>query len=460
MFGIGSTQTLEAQRFNNARRRLAWENPTGMSPLMAFLSMIDQTEETNVPRFEGYEERFKSPRSTTVAANSVGPFVTVTGEAIADSGTGMTIADGATFYLRVKVAEEFRTRDILWANALTVASGRKSRRAVITSINTEDNTLTLRAIEDWSGVRNTSANVNINVASIGTTSPEGDRANAGGVKFPVDTYNQTQIFRTTIGPFTRTALKAGMKWDKTGIYKKAAKEAQVRHTIQQELSFLFGEFKTDMVATKEGFSMPERKMGGLVWYLDQWDRGSIANGGLFNYRPGEADLTNVDWRDNDQKRHINFNGGNITMDEWDELMRRLFLFNSSSGFEKLGICDTNFLHNFNSFAKRAGLVVRSYNEKDTTYGMHITSYETQAGVLHFKTSPLFNENPMFRNGCIIADLGSLTYSPLQDSDTRLLTNRQPNDADYRFDEWVTEAGLNVEFPERSMYLENLGKIIY
>jgi len=460
MFGIGSTTSLEAQKHTNARRRLAWENPTGMAPLMAFLSMIDQTEETNQPKFDGYEERFKSPRSITVAANSVGPFVNADGTAATDGGTGIVVADGATFYLRVKKAEEFRTRDILWAKGLTVGSGRTARRAIVTAIDTDDNTLTLRAIETWTGVRNTSSNVSINVASIGTATPEGDRANSGGVKFPVDTYNQTQIFRTAIGPWTRNALKAGMKWDKTGIYRKAAKEAQVRHTIQQELSFLFGEYKTDMVVTKDGHTMPERKMGGLVWYLDQYDKGNIANGGLFDYRPDEADLSSVDWRDYDQKRHINFAGANITLEEWDELMRRLFLFNSSSGFEKLGLCDTKFLHNFNSFAKKAGLVTRSYNEKETTYGMQITTYETESGMLHFKTSPLFNENPMFSNSCTILDLGSITYRPFQDSDTQLLKNRQPNDADYRLDEWMTECGMELEFPERCMYLENLGKIIH
>jgi hypothetical protein len=459
MFGIGSTSSLEAQKHLNARRRLAWENPTGMAPLMAFLSMIDNTEITNQPRFDHYEERYKSPRSTTVGANSVGPFVKEDGTAETDGGTGIVVADGGTFRLVVANAEEFRTRDIVWVKGLTVGSGRTARRAIITAINTDTNVLTLRALEAWTGVRNTTGNNSLNIAAIGTATPEGDRANAGGVKFPVDLYNQTQIFRTSIGPWTRNALKMGMKWDKTGVYKKAAREAQVRHSVMMELAFLFGEFKTDMTTTKDGFTMPERKLGGLMWYLDQWDKGNTDNGGLFNYRPGEADLSSVDWRDYDQKRHINLAGGNVTLEEWDELMRRLFLYNSSIGFEKLALCDTIFLHRFNQAAKKNGMVVRSYNEKDTTYGMQITTYETENGIIHFKTTPVFNENPMFQSSAMIVDLGSMAYRPYQDSDTTLLKNRQPNDADYRLDEWMTEAGLEIEFPERSMYIENLGKII-
>jgi hypothetical protein len=40
-------------------------------------------------------------------------------------------------------------------------------------------------------------------------------------------------------------------------------------------------------------------------------------------------------------------------------------------------------------------------------------------------------------------------------DTELLTQRQPNNADYREDEWLSESGLELEFPESNMYLQNV-----
>lgn len=459
MFGIGSTTSLEAQKNQNARRRLTWENPTGVAPLMAFMSMIDSEDETSQPKWDFFETRYKSPRSITVIANAAGPFINTDGTDFADGGTGIVAAAAAILTIVVDDAEEFRTRDIVWLKGLTVASGNTHRRAIITAIDPDADTIKVRTLESWTGVRNTTANNGIHVVSIGSATPEGDRSNAGGMTYPVELYNQTQITRTSIGPWTRNALKMGAKWDKTGVYRKAAKEGQLRHMLMMELAFLFGDYRTDSVRTKDGHLMPERKMGGFLWYLKQWDKGNTANGGLFEYRPGGTDLTSVAWRDYPEKRHIDLAGANITLEEWYELMRRAFMFNSSTGWEKLVLCDSLFLHRFNEAARANSLITRTVNNRDTTYGMSITSYESENGVLHFKTSPVFNESPLFSNSGMIIDLGTATYMSYQDTDTELLANRQPNDADYRLDEWMTECGLELNFPERCMWIENLGKII-
>ncbi len=459
MFGIASTSTLEAQRFTSARRTLAWENPTGMAPLMAFLAMMGDGETTNSPYYEHFEERTKFIHSTTEMANAAGPFVNADGTDMTDGGSGITVADSGVFRFKVASAERFRTRDVLWLKGLTVGSGATDRRAIVTSIDTDTNIITLRAFGVWTGVRNTTANNDIVVMSVGTASAEGERANFGGMTFPVTTYNQTQIFRTTIGPFTRTAGKQGMKWDKTGAYKKAAKDGQIRHSVQQEMAALFGEYRTDTVQTKDGFNMPERKMGGMQWYLKQWDKGNTTNGGLFNYRPDGADLTNSAFADAVDKRNIELAGANLTREEWDELMRRLFIYNSGLGFEKLCLCDTKFLFKFNSFARNNSIPTRVVNEKSTTYGMQVVTYETEAGVVHFKTSPIFNDSPFFDSSAFFLDMGSISYRPFQDTDTELYPNRQAKDADYRFDEWITESGIEIDFPERSMYVGNLGKLV-
>ena len=44
---------------------------------------------------------------------------------------------------------------------------------------------------------------------------------------------------------------------------------------------------------------------------------------------------------------------------------------------------------------------------------------------------------------------------MQGRDTELLKNRQNNDEDLRKDEWLTEAGLELRFPESHMYLQNV-----
>jgi hypothetical protein len=40
-------------------------------------------------------------------------------------------------------------------------------------------------------------------------------------------------------------------------------------------------------------------------------------------------------------------------------------------------------------------------------------------------------------------------------DTVKLKNRQPNDADYRKDEYLTEAGFEIRFPESHMYFDGV-----
>lgn len=461
MFGIASTTALAAQKDLNARRRIAWEYPTGTAPLMALMSMINNEEETTQAQFTHHEERFKAAYTTTAMANAAGPFMNTDGTDVAGA-TSMTIARGAIFKIKVVDASDFRWRDVLWLRGLTLGAGggTKDRKAIVTEVDPTNNVLTVRALEVWTGVSNAiTVNTGIYVTAIGTAAAEGDRSGTGGMKFPVQMYNQTQIFRTDIGPWTRSALKLNLKWDETGGYKKNCRDAQVRHMIAMELSFLFGDYGVDMVTTRDGYLMPENKMGGLLWSMKQYEKGNVSNGGLFEYRPGESDITSSDWRTEEKKRVINLEGGNITLEEWENLMVRAFISNSNLGYEKLALCDRSFLHKFNRVAKNCSLVTRQMNSKEESYGFKITSYETESGIINFATSPLFNGNPAFADSCMIVDVGRLTYQKFQDTDTTLLKDRGPKDADYRKDEWMTECGLKSEFPESHLFIEGLGNII-
>jgi hypothetical protein len=50
------------------------------------------------------------------------------------------------------------------------------------------------------------------------------------------------------------------------------------------------------------------------------------------------------------------------------------------------------------------------------------------------------------------------YRPLTDSDTDIEKMIQAPDADKRKDQWLTEAGFEIRFPEAFMYVEDLGGI--
>jgi hypothetical protein len=92
---------------------------------------------------------------------------------------------------------------------------------------------------------------------------------------------------------------------------------------------------------------------------------------------------------------------------------------------------------------------------EDTYGMNVVQHLTPFGTIYYKTHPLFSQNATLRYNALFVDVQNLKYRYLSGRDTELLTKRQPNDADYRKDEWLTECGLELRFPESHMYLQNV-----
>ena len=66
------------------------------------------------------------------------------------------------------------------------------------------------------------------VVLIGTAYAEGARTGTGGIVFPYEIMNNTQIFKTPY-EMTRTALKEPLRYDKTGAYKDMSKSNGIKH---------------------------------------------------------------------------------------------------------------------------------------------------------------------------------------------------------------------------------------
>ena len=75
-----------------------------------------------------------------------------------------------------------------------------------------------------------------------------------------------------------------------------------------------------------------------------------------------------------------------------------------------------------------------------------------------KNPALFNSLPLLKYTGVYLDVGNLMYRSLNDRDTTCLKNRQGNGEDRRTDEYLTEAGLEVRFPESHMIIENMRTI--
>ncbi len=464
LFGLITTAELAATYSNNARRVVFYQYPNGKFPLMGLLSLADEAEQVDKQEFGWNEDRFVLPTSKSVAANAAGCFTDLTGAAGAPGADltsgGWSQAVNTQIRIKVQNAAQFRTRDVIWMKDVPgTASSLKQINAVVDAVWPVQNTIDVHLIVAVTNALNDSTTVGIAVDFVGSASVEGGFSKLGGYQFPITPTNYTQTFRTVVGPFTRAALKAGQKFDSTGVYQTAAKQAHIRHMIALEFNAFFGVRGSNLVYDgDDGVTKTEKTSGGLLYFLRQWELGNISNGGIVDYRPGGSDITASDWKTEDLKRIISLNGATVTKDQFDRLIQMVFRYNSDTSWERLCVCGAGFLGLFQRFAEKNSIKVVEINSKENTYGMTMTIWHTAWGDLYFKVHPLFTENPRFTNSAFFTDMGSIKYHSLTDSDTELLDNRQANDYDGRKDEWLTEYGLEFNFPERHMFVDNCGGI--
>ncbi len=453
---------LVATQSNNARRQVFYQYPQGAFPLMGLLSLMEDLEELDKQTFAWNEDRYVLPKSTTAMANAAGPFTDTSGASGA-VGVDLTAAGWSatvnvtTARIKVVDASVFRVRDVVHVKDVPgTASSIKQYKGIVDAVWPAQNTIDVRCIETVANFLNTVAANGLYVTAIGTASTEGGFSKKGGVTFPIEPSGYTQIFRTPVGPFSRNALKMGQKFDSTGIYKTAAKQAHIRHMTMMENAAFWGVRGSNSVLdADDGETKIEKTMGGLLWYLQEWEKGTTGNGAHVTYRPNGTNLIASAWDADDDKRILSFNGGTVTKNQFESIIERIFFRTGDGSFEKLFVCGSGLLSVLNRFAEANSIKVVQLNAKEDTYGMQITMWETIYGTLYFKTHPLFTEHPAYRYSGFIVDLSSIGYHPYQDSDTTLLTNRQARDFDGRKDEWLTECGVEIKFPERHMYIDNL-----
>jgi hypothetical protein len=183
-----------------------------------------------------------------------------------------------------------------------------------------------------------------------------------------------------------------------------------------------------------------------MWFLRQWE---LTSNNPYGVAGASAN-------GDDGKRIIELSGS-ISMETFETYIERVFRTTNNKSNEKLVLCGNGALSALNrAYGNRTQFT--STLPAGDTYGMEFVKHVTPFGTLLYKTHPLFNLNPSLRNSMLIVDVGYLKYRYVAGRDTELLSNRQPNNADYREDEWLTEAGLELRFPEAHMYINNLTTI--
>ena len=455
MLGLMSSASLESTYSEKAIRSIFWKYPQGKAVLTYLLSLMD-SEETDKPKFSWFEQRHQHAESTTATSGSLGaggagPF-TNSAVTVSEAAAGFSFTAGTTYGVFVTDASKFRVDDVVWIKRVpnAAASAYLDLKGSVTAIDTTSNYLLITSNETVASVSNdTDANA-ITIMVIGKAAAEGDRSREGGFDFPIEVENCTQIFRETVGPFSRNALKAGQRFDKTGVYTSAVKQASLRLTESMEMATLFGERAVRTVTNQNGKSVPQRFMGGVLWFLKEYEK---ANGGTFTYRPGGSAITSSSWATEEAKRVCQVNG-TVTMAQLEGLIRRAFEDTADSSFEKLLLCGSALYSVFQTYFEMKSIKTTTLKTKEESYGMTINMWESPWGTLYLKSHPLFQRSALRSSGFIL-DVGCLGWNDLQDSEVTLLKNRQNNDEDGRKDEFLGEGGLVVKAPENHLYLEGV-----
>ena len=441
ILGITTSDASEAYWSENARRKVFHQYPQGAAPLTGLLSLMG-SEGTDKTKFGYWEDRMDphySSTKVTAAGTNGGPFDSWASSVVGtDEADPFSAAVGDSLAIYVNDYTQFRIRDVVWVKGALNSSGAVISLKGVIIVEPTTDVIVIRLIEALTNCANDATNLALGVFAIGSATGEGDRSKTGGNSRPLEIENYTQIMRTAYS-LSRSALKGGLRYDSEGEHREKAKKNALRHSILQEKSNFWGTRATANVTNADGEVVPEKKMGGIEWYIKQWELGNTANGGAFDYRPGGGDLTNTAWTADDDKRMIDVQG-TINKSQWNDLMERLFRYTNEENFQKLCLCGSGFISVFSEFVDNNTTVKRKLFDSGKA-GFSFVEWESPHGTIMFKSHPLFNQHVDFRNSAFFLDMGNLKYRYLNDSDTELLENRQANDADKRKDESLCQLML-------------------
>tara|TARA_R110000751_G_scaffold211081_2_gene314686 strand:- start:735 stop:2246 length:1512 start_codon:yes stop_codon:yes gene_type:complete len=269
-----------------------------------------------------------------------------------------------------------------------------------------------------------------------TGAPDGWRDELSDVEF------FTQIFKTSV-PLMSGSMQATKYRGYANEWKRIYGEHVKSHKMDLENAFLFGYGKYTSADVRNSWGIEPfiRNKGGKKYQLG-YSGTKHGSGSGYDVRAGFHYDGVVDIMDD----FMNYEGGNSG--------QKLCLTSRKviNALHKVGA--GNFLSNSlkpEGTASDASGVFRAGMEvKNSSFmPIDITSISTSWGAMNFVAHPLFRHDMEDKAVCI--DLKHVTMRPLAGNghsrDTFVETNIQENDIDGRKDQIVTEAGLEILFPE-------------
>lgn len=303
------------------------------------------------------------------------------------STVSTAISSASTTSLVVADGTIFRVNDVI--NIPSVGEN-----MLVTAVS--GNTLTVTR-----GYGTTAAAASIAVSAaveiIGNAQEEGATLREVKSRNEENCFNLTQIFRTPIS-LTGTEEQMKMYGGKDRAYQR--RKALLEHKRDIAKSLYFGQRKQ---------SGTRRTMGGLAEFIG-------------------ADNTTTFSSGSNALTYANFN----------KVAEKAF---AHGGSEKVMLAGPKMMAAIDSWAID-GIMTKP--EKTATYGIHVKQLITSFGILDVVYDSLLAGS--YADRAFIIDPENVRYAYMKGRDTKLLTDRQANDADAVIDEYMTECGLEVKLP--------------
>lgn len=308
--------------------------------------------------------------------------------------TGYTAGDTS---IVVDNYTRFRAGDVV----KVIASG---EQLLVTDATTTANTLVVR--RGWGTTAATTIANDAVLLIVGNANAEGASKRNIKVQDQSIRTSYTQIYRTPFG-ITRTADKSKMYGGKDLKHQRMTQ--LIEHQKEMERSFWWGEPKEDT----SNDTHARRATGGA----DYW----------FTTNGKDA-------------------SGAVTQLEFNEFLRVGFRY----GGKKKWLFSAPLITDAISYWASGKLLVAP---TDKTFGIDVQQWLTPFGMVNIVNSNLFTEVTTYAGYAYLVDPTQPEYAYLTDSDTRLKTNIQDNDADGEEDEYITEGGLRF-------WNEKKGSVLY
>jgi len=419
----GTNDWTADQRPNSWRDQILYLYPDGDAPLTAMLSKL-KSEKTDSPEFYWWTKTLSS-----VGVDVLGIYTDAV-MTVAYAGGGAT---GNTVYVNLSAADVVRFRpghqvlfryssdstlDLVGKVTSRNENGANSSIGVLL-LEDDDNSTQGKDLSDVD-----------RLLVIGNINSEGAEMPQSVAQDPIKMYNFTQIWRTPL-ELTRTALRTRLRTGEQ--YQQAKAEALEQHSIEMEMSMLFG-IRTERTGDN---GKPERTTMGLIPGVR-----SGAPGNILDYRL-DSDYSADTW----------ITSGEVWL---DDAFRRLSLYGSMD--RKVCFCGAGALHGIMRLAKNGGQI--NLQPGDMGYGIKTMEWITPFGSLQLKTHPLFNHEETLQNAMLFFEPKNLNQQVIDDTDfygDGEKQNTGHNRIDGIKEEYLTELGLEYHFPETMGILYGVGQ---